>query len=104
MITCSSIGRFYMRRLVTVVFSLLALTVATFSQSDRGTITGTVSDPAQAVVPSAPVIAKNTETGAQYQTVTTATGNFTLPSLPSGIYDLSVTAAGFLGFVQQRSA
>ena len=90
-----------MRRLVTVVFSLLALTVATFSQSDRGTITGTVSDPAQAVVPSAPVIAKNTETGAQYQTVTTATGNFTLPSLPSGIYDLSVTAAGFLGFVQQ---
>jgi len=90
-----------MRQSARVVLSLLALTMSTFAQSDRGTITGTVSDPAEAVVPNAPVVAKNSETGAQYQTVTTATGNFTLPSLPAGVYDLSVSAAGFLGFVQQ---
>lgn len=62
---------------------------ALFAQSDRGTITGTVSDPASAVVPNAAVVAKNTETGAVYQTVTTATGNFTLASSRRGPTRLS---------------
>ena len=39
------------------------LTVAGFAQTDRGTITGTVSDPAGAVVPGAIVVATNKETG-----------------------------------------
>ena len=81
-------------------FSLL-LAVAAFAQSDRGTITGTVSDPAKALVPDAAVIAVDSETGATYDTVTTGTGNFTLPSLPAGVYNLSVSAAGFSRYVQQ---
>jgi len=77
------------------------LVVAAFAQSDRGTITGTVSDPAKALVPDAAVVAMNAETGAQYETVTTGTGNYTLPSLPAGVYNLSVSAAGFSKYVQQ---
>ena len=71
-----------------------------FGQGDRGTITGTVTDPASAIVPSAKVTARNTDTGATYETVSTATGNYTLPSLPVGTYDLTVEAPGFNKHVQ----
>jgi len=55
-------------------------------QSDRGTITGTVQDPVHAAVPNASVVAKHVETGTTYDTKTTSTGNYTLPSLPAGHY------------------
>src|SRR3954469_13836250 len=79
----------------------IVLTVAAFAQSDRGTITGNVSDPADAVVPGAVVVARNSESGAVYQTVTTQTGNYTLPSLPAGVYDVSVEVTGFKKSTQQ---
>ena len=71
-----------MRNTSKLIGCVLALALNAISQTDHGTITGTVSDPAKAVVPNAVVVAKNSETGAIYQTVTTATGNFTVPSLP----------------------
>ncbi|HYP07050.1 MAG TPA: carboxypeptidase-like regulatory domain-containing protein [Bryobacteraceae bacterium] len=37
----------------------------------------------------------NTATGAQLQTITTDTGNFTLAELPAGVYDMTVEAPGF---------
>ena len=85
------------------VESLLLLCVAltAFAQGDRGTITGTVADPANAMVAGAVVSARNTETGAQYDTVTTATGNYTLSSLPAGVYEVIVSAPGFSKSVQQ---
>jgi hypothetical protein len=71
------------------------------AQSDRGTITGTVFDPAGASVPNAAVTLKSVERGAVYNTVTTGTGNYTVPSLPAGRYDLTVTASGFTQYIQQ---
>jgi hypothetical protein len=68
---------------------------AAWAQSDRGTITGTVTDPAGAVIPSAPVEAKSVTTGITYSAATSATGNYNLSELPVGTYDVSVTAAGF---------
>lgn len=73
----------------------LALPLLLFSQSDRGTVTGTVSDPQSAVVQNVRVVATNTETGAVSQTVTTDTGNYTLTQLPAGTYDLTFEAPGF---------
>lgn len=61
-------------RSATCEFSCWLCTVTAFSQSDRGAITGAVSDPAGAVVPAAAVTAKSTETGAQFETVTTTFG------------------------------
>ncbi len=58
-------------------------------------MTGTITDPAGAVVPAAKVSAKNTETGTVAATLTTETGNYTLPSLAIGTYELSVEAPGF---------
>jgi len=40
------------------------LAVALFAQGDRGTITGTVSDPANAFIPNTPVVARNVDTEA----------------------------------------
>jgi len=64
-------------------------------QVGNGTITGTVTDPAGAVVPGAVVEARNTQTGVTYQSVTTNTGNYTIPDLPVGIYSVTVKAQGF---------
>src|SRR5580658_3849077 len=60
-----------------------------------GTVTGTVSDPAAAVVAGAPVEAKNTNTGLVYKTATSGTGNYTIAELPAGTYEVSVVAPGF---------
>jgi hypothetical protein len=66
-----------------------------FAQSDRGTITGTVSDLSGAVVPRANVTAVYTESGTEVPVATTETGNYTIASLRPGIYNLTVEAAGF---------
>ncbi len=81
------------------VFGLLFCSCALYAQTDRGTITGTVTDPSRSVVPGAEVIATNTETGSVSKTATTSTGNYTLTSLPAGLYDVSVQAQGFEKFV-----
>jgi carboxypeptidase family protein/TonB-dependent receptor-like protein len=80
----------------------LLLALSALAQSDRGTITGTISDPAGAVVAAAPVQARNVDTGAAYEAASSATGNYTLPELPTGNYELSVTVAGFKKYVRQN--
>ena len=88
-------------RLVGVFISLLLFLGSAFAQGDRGSINGAVSDPAGALVPNAAVTVRNLETGSQYKTVTTETGNYTLAQLPAGAYELTVTANGFSRYVQQ---
>jgi hypothetical protein len=89
-------------RFLLLTACLFAISAAVFAQSDRGTITGTISDPAGAVVPNAPIEAKNVETGAVYQAATSSTGNYTLPQVPTGTYELTITVAGFKKFVRQN--
>jgi hypothetical protein len=71
-----------------------------YAQTDRGTITGTVSDPAGAVVPSANVEVRNLETGTVYQAGSSSTGNFTLAQLPAGTYEVTVTVPGFKKYIR----
>ncbi|HEV3334498.1 MAG TPA: TonB-dependent receptor [Bryobacteraceae bacterium] len=67
---------------------------------DRGTLTGTVSDPAGAVVGSANIEARNLETGAVYPAASTAAGNYTIAQLPVGTYEVSVSVPGFKKFTR----
>src|SRR6185312_15255563 len=85
-------------RLLAAVFVLCGLALA---QSDRGSITGVITDPGGGVVPATKVQARNTATGGVYQAVSTGTGNYTISELPAGPYELSVTVAGFKKFVRQ---
>jgi hypothetical protein len=54
-----------------------------------------VGDSSGAVVPSASVLALNTETGINKTTETNAQGFYTFPILPTGHYDVTVRARGF---------
>lgn len=82
--------------------SLLAASLCAFAQSDRGTITGTISDPAGAVVANAPVQVKNVDNGIVYQGASSATGNYTISQLPTGNYQLSISVTGFKKYVREN--
>src|SRR5438552_11201223 len=90
-----------MRRLLVLLSLLLGGVFMSFAQSDRGTITGTISDATGAVIPGASVVATNGETGAKYETISTETGNYTLTQLPPGVYSMSAELPGFKKYVRQ---
>ena len=75
---------------------------AMFAQNDRGTITGTVTDQAGAVIPNASITAVNVEIGNEFKTNTTGTGNYTIPSLTVGRYRITVEVTGFKKFTQEN--
>jgi hypothetical protein len=77
-----------------------AFVLAGLAQTDRGTITGTISDPGGAVIANAAVEARNTATGAVYGAASSGTGNYTVGQLPAGPYELSVTVPGFKKYVR----
>ncbi len=82
--------------------AVLCLMTVGFAQSDRGTITGTVTDPTGAVLANASLEARNTATGATFRAASTATGNYNLAQMPTGTYTLTVSASGFKTFVRQN--
>ncbi len=65
------------------------------AQTDRGSITGRVVDATDAAISDANVTITNQETGIKSVTKTSATGNYVVPSLPVGTYEITVEAAGF---------
>src|SRR5258708_39704890 len=75
----------------TALFSALPL----IAQTTNGLITGVVTDPSGAVVTEAQVDLLNTTTGVQRETATDSNGQYIVPQLPPGIYDISVSKQGF---------
>src|SRR5262245_3113372 len=86
------------------VVCLFALAVLAWGQTGLGTITGIVTDPTGAVVANASVEATNADTGLAYKAISTETGNFTVPQLPVGRYQLSVEVPGFKKYSRQGLA
>ena len=93
-----------MRYLVNVSCLCALLAGGAFAQGDRGTITGTVTDPSGAVVAGARVTAENSATHNLLETVTTSTGNFTLAQVPVGAWDVAVEAPGFKRFTSLNNS
>ena len=90
--------------MIRFVLALLLACSVVFAQGDRGTITGTVTDPTGAVIANAAIEVRNSETGVVYKTATTATGNYTIVQVPAGTYGMTVTAAGFKKYIRQNIA
>jgi len=65
------------------------------AQGFAGTITGTVKDTSGAAVPGAAVTVKHLETGLTRAVQADATGNYSVPSLPVGEYELTAEKMGF---------
>jgi hypothetical protein len=65
------------------------------AQAVSGTIVGTVTDATGAVVAGAPITILRISENTTYNSVTNESGNFTVPELPSGTYNVTVEAKGF---------
>lgn len=65
------------------------------AQTGTSRITGTVTDPAGAVLPNAKVTAKNEATGVSYSAQTSSAGTYSFDSVPVGNYEIKVEASGF---------
>src|ERR1700723_2394477 len=87
-----------MKARIILLFVLVAA-VSLSAQTFRGTILGTVTDAQGAVVPGAKVTVKNTGTGLERSTETSADGSYALPELPIGTYSVTITQTGFQTFV-----
>src|SRR5262247_3619975 len=89
----------------TMLFSMLvaisALSIDTFAQGIRATVTGRVVDSSGAVVPKAKVTITNTGTNETRVVETGDEGDYTIPQLPPGDYSLAVEQPGFKKAVQR---
>src|SRR6266704_3072383 len=66
-----------------------------FSQSDRATVTGTVTDPTGAAIPNVLVSATDVSTNVKTETRASAEGVYTIPYLVLGTYRVSAEMQGF---------
>jgi hypothetical protein len=89
-------------RIFSIFVFALALSHATalYGQTATATITGTVSDATGGALPNAAVKVQDEATGLVYQTVSGSDGTYTVPLLPVGKYDVTVSAPGFEVFRQ----
>jgi hypothetical protein len=83
--------------LTLVVVALLSCQLA-WSQSESGTLAGTVTDSTGAVIPGATVTAKNAGTSAERTVKSGPDGVYVVPGLAPGIYDVTVTSGNFAAF------
>src|SRR5215470_4473379 len=78
--------------LLSVVLMFASTSIA---QTSRGTISGSVYDQSGAVVTDATVKVDQANTGFTRSTATTTAGLFSFSDLPSGVYTVTVSHAGF---------
>src|SRR2546428_9023984 len=85
-----------------VVTPLLISSLVAWSQTNYGTIRGTVSDPTGALVPEVEIEAIHVSTNRKYTTPTTEAGVYALINLPLGEYQVTAKRAGFKEAVGSR--
>ena len=78
-----------------ILVALLCVQLPLRAQEARGTLLGRVVDQTGGVVAGATVEAINTDTGVHFTATTNASGDFLLPFLIPGPYNLTVEASGF---------
>lgn len=78
-----------------LVVTALLLAVASFAQAPVGAIAGIVTDESGAVVANAAVSVANTETGLKREVKSGTEGQFSVPALPAGRYEVRTQQAGF---------
>jgi hypothetical protein len=84
-----------MKRAAGSCLLLILLAAGAAGQEFRALISGSVTDPSGAAVPQATVTATHLTTNTHTVTKSATDGNFVLPQLPAGAYELTVEAAGF---------
>jgi hypothetical protein len=70
-----------------------------FAQQDRGTFTGTVTDPSGAVLVGVNVAIVNLATNSQYDSITNEAGQYTVPNVQVGNYKITFLKPGFKNYL-----
>src|SRR6185295_6484954 len=84
-----------------VALLIFAAASSGVAQITSATISGTVKDQTQGVLPGVDVVVKNVDTGLSRSAVTDASGHFTIPGLPPGSYETRGSLPGFATVVER---
>ena len=87
-------------RSAAVLFLFACLPSALRAQSTNASFAGRITDPSQARVAAAAVVAANSDTNLRYATLTNVSGEYHLANLPPGIYRIEASKPGFRKLVK----
>jgi hypothetical protein len=85
---------------IRILLSLILVSSSLYAQDARGRIAGRISDPAGHAVPRAAVSATEPTTGVKIAATSNESGDYELPYLSPGIYELRVSESGFKTYVR----
>jgi len=91
-------------RLTLVYLLFVTLVAPAAAAQTAATVSGTVHDASEAVLPGVTISAKSGETGLTRTTVTGPEGRFVIAQLPPGIYEIRAELAGFKPHVRPEVA
>jgi Carboxypeptidase regulatory-like domain/TonB-dependent Receptor Plug Domain/TonB dependent receptor len=80
----------------------LFFVISMYSQVTGATLSGTVTDSTGGVIAGAEISVINTATGANKTVMVDSGGYYSIPNLPAGAYEVSVTATGFAKAMQSN--
>ncbi len=92
----------FQRTLLSAAAVLLILAVSGHAQDPRGSISGKVTDPQNAVIASAQVTVTNMATDVARHTISNQTGYYEVNLLDPGKYSVQVDSAGFKHYVRSN--
>ena len=87
--------RLWMRMCLFIVGGMLFTGIGALAQVTSGSIIGNIHDQSGAVIPNAKVTATDIGKGSSTSVLTNGSGDFTIPFLLPGTYDVAVESAGF---------
>src|SRR2546426_3954553 len=96
MVRKTGIGLRSFGRFATAIVVLIALpTCLVFAQTSTATILGVVKDTSGALVPGVSITIKHTDTGLTRTAISNETGDYNVPLLPVGAYEITTAMPGF---------
>src|SRR5215470_19351550 len=95
---CRHGRHFRLLLLLPVVLLIITSPLSLVAQVDRGSISGTVTDPSGSLVQGAQVQLLSVATSLRRETVTNSAGIYDFPALPLGVYNLTITREGFKSY------
>src|SRR5262245_35839352 len=91
-----------MFRKIVLIWALGLLCFPAWGQTTNGSISGTVADSTNSVLPGVNITATNVRTGVSNDTLTNESGAYQFPSLQTGAYKLSAELPGFQTVVMEN--
>jgi hypothetical protein len=98
---CCSPFRLQGVSLLLAILAVLAIQLPAVGQVSHGSLSGTVYDATNAVIPNAQVVLVNEASGTPRKTVSNSVGYFNFAAVDPGTYTVTISAKGFEGWEQK---